>query len=117
MRAMLALLLLSLAGQAWAEACVVHAEGKQVEVKLCQQNRSIPANLFRTGFCAPQLQGQKVEVSFAEQCPAGAFGECRNAKVQGTPYQQDIHYYGIATDARYLKPACEQQYKGVWMAR
>ena len=85
MRAMLALLLLSLAGQAWAEACVVHAEGKQVEVKLCQQNRSIPANLFRTGFCAPQLQGQKVEVSFAEQCPTGAFGECRNAKVQARP--------------------------------
>ena len=117
MRLMLALLLLSLSGLARAEACVIHSEGSRVDVKLCQQNRSIPANLFRTGFCAPQLQGQKVEVSFAEQCPAGAFGECRNAKVQGTPYQQDIHYYGIATDARYLKPACEQQYKGVWMTR
>ena len=35
----------------------------------------------------------------------------------GHAYQQDIHYYGIATDARYLKPACEQQYKGVWMER
>ena len=117
MRAMLALLLLSLAGQAWAEACVVHAEGKQGEGKPRPHNPSIPANLFRTGFCAPQLQWQKVEVSFAEQCPTGAFGECRNAKVQGTPYQQDIHYYGVASDARYLKPACEQQYKGVWMTR
>lgn len=117
MRAMLALMLLGLAGQAWAEACVVHSAGQQVDVRLCQQNRSIPANLFREGFCAPQLQGQKVEVSFVEQCPAGSFGVCRSARVQGTPYQQDIHYYGVASDARYLKPACEQQSKGVWMAR
>jgi len=117
MRLMLALLLLSLSGLARAEACVIHSEGSRVDVKLCQQNRSIPANLFRSGFCAPQLRGQKVEVSFVEQCPAGAFGECRNARVQGMPYQQDIYYYGVASDARYLKPACEQQSKGVWMAR
>ena len=118
MRAFVALWLLAgLSGQAWAEACVVHSAGQQLEVKLCQQNRSIPANLFRSGFCAPQLPGQKVEVRFVAQCPSGAFGECRNAKVQGTPYQQDIFYYGVASDARYLKPACEQQSKGVWMAR
>ncbi|WP_043311997.1 hypothetical protein [Pseudomonas sp. ML96] len=115
MRAMVALLLLGLAGQVWAEACVVHSEGQQVEVKLCQQNRSIPKNLFRNGFCAPQLKDQKVQVRFADQCPSGAFGECRNAKVQGTPYQQDIHYYGVASDARYLKPACEQQSQGQWL--
>lgn len=117
MRAIVTLWLLGCAGHVWAEACVVHSEGQQVEVKLCQQNRTIPTNLFRSGFCAPQLKGQKVEVSFVEQCPTGAFGECRNARVQGTPYQQDIHYYGVATDARYLKPACEQQNKGVWMER
>lgn len=117
MRAIVTLLLLGCAGHAWAEACVVHSEDQQMEVKLCQQNRTIPTNLFRSGFCAPQLKGQKVEVSFVEQCPTGAFGECRNARVQGTPYQQDIHYYGVATDARYLKPACEQQNKGVWMER
>lgn len=117
MRVIATLLLLGLAGQAWAEACLVHSEGQELEVKLCQQNRTIPANLFRTGFCAPQLKGQKVEVRFVEQCPSGAFGECRNARVQGTPYQQDIHYYGVATDARYLKPACERQSKGVWMER
>ncbi|MDG1583169.1 NADH:ubiquinone oxidoreductase [Pseudomonas sp. GOM6] len=118
MRAIVALWLLAgLSGQAWAEACVIHSAGQQLDVKLCQQNRSIPANLFREGFCAPQLKGQKVDVSFVAQCPSGAFGECRNAKVQGTPYQQDIFYYGVASDARYLKPACEQQSKGVWMAR
>ena len=31
------------------------------------------------------------------------------------PYKQDIHYYGVDSDARYLKPACERQSKGVWM--
>ncbi|HSC84445.1 MAG TPA: NADH:ubiquinone oxidoreductase [Pseudomonas sp.] len=118
MRAIVAMLLVGLASQAWGEACVVHSQGKQVEVKVCMQNRTIPENLFRGGFCQPQLQGQKADVSFAEQCPAGAFGECRNAKVSGgVPYQQDIFYYGVASDARYLKPACEQQSKGVWMAR
>ena len=60
--------------------------------------------------------GQKVDVSFVEQCPVGAFGVCRNARVGGTPYQQDIHYYGVAEDAAYLKPFCESQSKGVWMA-
>ena len=109
MRVIATLLLLGLAGQAWAEACVVHSEGKQVEVKLCQQNRTIPANLFRTGFCAPKLQGQKVEVSFVEQCPGGAFGECRNARVQGTPYQQDIHYYGVASDAQIGRASCRER--------
>jgi len=47
----------------------------------------------------------------------GAFGVCRNATVGGTPYQQDVHYYGVASDATYLKPFCEKQSKGVWMAR
>lgn len=102
---------------AQAEACIVHSQGNHLDVKVCQQNRSIPAGLFHDGFCQPQLSGQKVEVSYAEQCPQGSFGTCRNAQVTGTPYQQDIHYYGVASDARILKPACEQQYKGVWMGQ
>ena len=56
-------------------------------------------------------------VEFVEQCPIGAYGVCRNARVGGTPYQQDVHYYGVASDATYLKAYCEQQSKGVWMAR
>lgn len=98
-----------------AEACIIQAQSERMEIRLCQQNRSIPPNLFRTGFCKPQLAGQMTSVSFVEQCPAGAFGVCRNAQAGGMPYQQDIHYYGVASDARYLKPACEQQSKGVWM--
>lgn len=108
-------LLLVASGQAFAEACVIHSQAERLDVKLCQQNRSIPANLFRTGFCQPQLKGQKVTVEYAEICPQGAFGVCRDAKVAGTPYRQDIHYYGVASDGAYLKPACERQSHGTWM--
>jgi hypothetical protein len=31
------------------------------------------------------------------------------------PYRQDIHYYGVATDAAYLKPFCEGQNQGNWL--
>ncbi|MBO3277372.1 NADH:ubiquinone oxidoreductase [Pseudomonas schmalbachii] len=99
---------------AHGEACVVHSQGKDVDVKVCQQNRSIPAKLFREGFCQPQLQGQKVEVDFAESCPPGAFGICHNAQVTNMPYRQDIHYYGVASDARFLAPFCESQSHGEW---
>ncbi len=105
-----------LPAQAAAEACIIQAESEHMEIRLCQQNRSIPPHLFKTGFCKPQLAGQKTTVTFAEQCPAGAFGVCRNARAGGMPYQQDIHYYGVATDARFLKPACERQSKGIWVS-
>ena len=101
---------------AQAEACVVHSKGEHVEVKLCEQNVSIPPQMFHDSFCQPQLPKQKVEVTFVEQCPSGAFGACRNARVTNFTYKEDIHYYGVASDARVLKLACEQQYKGVWVA-
>jgi len=111
---MISLALLGLAGEAVAEGCVIHSQDERIEVRICQENRNIPAELFRTGFCQPQLKDQKVEVTFVEQCPSGAFGVCRNAQVSNMPYRQDIHYYGVATDARYLQPACEQTSQGVW---
>ncbi|MNR01762.1 hypothetical protein D3C85_1175810 [compost metagenome] len=114
MRAWLLPALLLLSIEAHAEACVVQSQGEGLEVKLCQENRSIPSQLFREGFCQPQMQGQKVEVAFVDNCPADAFGVCRNAKVSNQPYRQDIHYYGVASDARYLKPFCEGQSQGKW---
>lgn len=102
---------------ALAQACIIQAESARMEVQVCQQNRSIPPNLFKSGFCKPQLAGQKTTVTFADRCPAGAFGVCRNAQTGGMPYQQDIYYYGIASDARFLKPACERQSKGVWLSQ
>lgn len=99
---------------AQAEACIVHSQGKNLDVKVCQQNRSIPAKLFHDGFCQPELKDQKVQVTYADSCPSGAFGVCENAKVPGAPYRQDIHYYGIASDARILQPFCEAQSNGQW---
>ncbi|MGE4405646.1 NADH:ubiquinone oxidoreductase [Pseudomonas sp.] len=103
-----------MSGEALAEACVIHSRDGRVAVQLCQANRSIPAELFRSGFCQPQLEGQQVEVQFVEHCPPGAFGICRDARVSNMPYRQDIHYYGIASDARFLQPACEQTSEGTW---
>lgn len=116
MRRLFTLLLSALPLLAQAEACVVHSQGKQVEVKVCEQNVSIPPQMFHDSFCQPQLPEQKVEVTFVEQCPSGAFGACRNAKVTNFTYTEDLHYYGVASDARVLKLACEQQYKGTWEA-
>lgn len=99
----------------WAQACVIEAQDAHVQVKICQQNRTIPKQLFEQGFCAPQMKDHQTKVTFETLCPSGAFGVCRNANVQGVPYQQDVHYYGVASDALYLKPACEQQSGGSWV--
>lgn len=114
MRPLYLILLTLLPLNLYAEACIVQTESAQVEVKVCQQNRTIPKHLFRTGFCKPQLAGQKTTVTFVDRCPTGAYGVCRNAQTPGTPYQQDIYYYGIASDARYLKLACQRHSKGTW---
>ena len=111
----LPLLLAMISGQVWAEACLVHSQAERLDVKVCQQNRTIPAKLFHDGFCKPELAGQKTEVTFMEQCPSGAFGVCSNALVANMPYREDIHYYGIASDAAYLKPFCEGQSQGKWL--
>jgi len=115
MRLLLLSLSLALSGQALADACTIHSQGERLEVRICQENRSIPAKLFREGFCQPQLTGQKTTVSFTEHCPEGSFGICREARVGGTPYRQDIHYYGVSSDSRYLKPSCETLSEGQWV--
>jgi len=114
MRHLAVFLLAALPLPALAEACVVHSQGQGVAVQLCQRNVSIPEELFRSGFCQPQLKDQQVRVEFVEQCPEGAYGVCAGARAGGVAYRQDIHYYGVASDARYLKPFCEQQSGGQW---
>ena len=110
------LVLLSLPRYSWASACLIEVGTGAANVKLCQHNRSIPANLFKDGFCQPQLSGQKAKVTMLDECPTGAFGVCRNAQTAGAqiPYQQDIYYYGTSSDARFLQPACKQQNNGSW---
>ena len=117
MRLPILLTLLCSAGvaqQAMAEACVIRSHDDRVAVTLCQANGNIPNELFRSGFCQPQLKDQQVDVEFVESCPSGAFGICRDAQVSNLPYRQDIHYYGVASDGRFLRPACEQNSGGHW---
>ncbi|MBV4461184.1 NADH:ubiquinone oxidoreductase [Pseudomonas sp. COR58] len=109
------LLLTLVSGEALAQACVVRSQAERLDVKVCQQNRNIPQKLFSDGFCRPTLAGQTVEVEYVDQCPAGAFGVCSDAQVANMPYRQDIHYYGVATDAAYLQPYCENQSHGRWL--
>lgn len=111
----LSMLLMLTSGEALAQACVVHSTAERLDVQVCQQNRNIPQKLFADGFCQPSLAGQKVDVKYVDQCPSGAFGVCSNAQVVNMPYRQDIHYYGVATDAAYLKPFCEAQSHGNWL--
>ena len=106
-----------MSSQALAESCVVHSQSDKVDVKVCQENLNIPPDLFHDGFCKPLLKDQKVEVTYSQACPAGSFGQCSNAQVANMPYRQNIHYYGVASDAAFLKPFCEQQSKGVWKAQ
>jgi len=114
MRQLAVFLLAALPLPALAEACVVHSQGQGVAVQVCQHNVSIPKLLFETGFCKPKLKGQEIEVEFVEQCPDGAHGICAGAQAGGPAYRQDIHYYGEASDARYLKAFCEGQSGGSW---
>lgn len=102
-------------GSVLAEACLVHSQAERLDVKVCQENISIPPKMFRDSFCQPQLSGQKVATQFSRQCPTGAFGVCNNAQVANMPYRENIHYYGVASDAAYLKPFCEGQSKGQWV--
>jgi hypothetical protein len=102
-------------GLSWAQACLVHSQAERLDVKVCQQNISIPANMFQESFCQPLLSGQKTATQYSDQCPAGAFGVCKNAQVANMPYREDIHYYGVASDALYLKPFCEGQSQGKWV--
>jgi hypothetical protein len=110
-----ALLSLCASAQVLAEACVVHTQAEHLDVQVCQQNISIPQQLFHDGFCEPNLPGQKVTVQYVDQCPQGAFGVCSDAHVDNMPYRQDIHYYGVASDAAYLRPFCEQKSLGKWL--
>lgn len=116
MRQILTFLLAALPLPALAGACVVHSQGQGVAVQVCQQNVSIPRLLFETGFCQPKLKDQEIRVEFVEQCPPGAFGVCGGAQAGNPAYRQDIHYYGVASDARYLEPFCAKQSGGSWRA-
>lgn len=119
MRSLISVLLLTLLPllKAQAEACLVYLQALQSqELRLvrCQQNRSIPAALFRSGFCQTPPEGHRAETRMIERCPEGFQASCRNARISNMPYRQDIFYYDssrLITTQR----ACQQQ-EGLWLS-
>ncbi len=107
-------LLLGLAGQAMADACLIESNDDQLPVRMCQQNISIPAQLFKGSFCQPQIAERSFDVSFLDSCPQGAYGICDEARSEGVGYRQSIHYYSDPDDQPVLKAYCEQFSHGQW---
>lgn len=107
-------LLLGLASQALAEACLIESSDDQLPIRLCQQNITIPPQLFRDSFCQPQIAERSFEVSFMDSCPDGAYGVCKDAQSEGVAYRQSIHYYSEPDDQPVLQAYCEQFSQGQW---
>lgn len=114
LRSFTALILLSLGAQALADACLIESTDDQLPVRMCQQNISIPPQLFNDSFCQPQISERSFAVSFMDSCPAGAYGICDNARSEGVAYRQAIHYYSDPDDQAVLKAWCEQFSDGQW---
>lgn len=98
----------------WAQACLIESTDDEVPIRLCQENLTIPKNLFSNNFCHPQIPDRTFSVSMVDACPEGAYGICAGSHTDGVGYQQSIHYYSDAGDAPVLKAYCEKLSQGVW---
>ncbi|TWH64280.1 hypothetical protein LX59_02687 [Azomonas agilis] len=99
--------------QVQAEACAVYSAKAEEPLIRCQQNRSIPPHLFRSGFCVAQPEGHHVNSKLMAQCPLGFQAACRNAQVGNTTYRQDVFYYANQIPA-HVQQDCKRR-RGVWM--
>src|SRR5690554_7691351 len=97
-RIMALLILLGISTRSLAAACLIESNDDQVPIRMCQQNISIPPQLFEDSFCQPQIAERSFDISFVEQCPEGAYGICDNAQSEGVAYRQAIHYYSEPGD-------------------
>lgn len=107
------LLGIGVCAQVQAEACAVYSAKAEDTLIRCQQNRSIPPNLFRSGFCSAQPEGRRVQSQMLAQCPLGFKAVCRNTQVGNTSYRQDVFYYAEHIPA-HLQRDCKRR-RGVWM--
>jgi len=113
-RIMTLLILLGISTGSLAAACLIESNDDQVPIRMCQQNISIPPQLFEDSFCQPQIAERSFDISFVEQCPEGAYGICDNAQSEGVAYRQAIHYYSEPGDQPVLQAYCEQFSQGQW---
>ncbi|GAA6132333.1 NADH:ubiquinone oxidoreductase [Halopseudomonas sabulinigri] len=111
-----ALALMLVNATAWAQACLIESTDQQVPIRLCQQNMTIPKQLFSNNFCHPNIPDRTFAISMIDECPEGAYGSCTGAHTEGVGYQQTIHYYSDADDAPVLKAYCEKVSNGVWQS-
>ena len=114
LRLVFGFLLMGLATQVLAEACLIESTDDQLPVRMCQQNINIPDTLFKDSFCQPHIPDREFNISFMESCPTGAYGICDNAQSEGVAYRQAIHYYSNPDDQPMLQGYCEQFSKGNW---
>lgn len=98
----------------WAQACLIESSDQKLPVRLCQQNMTIPKNLFSANFCHPQIPDRSFAISMVDACPEGAYGVCEGSRTNGVGYQQSIYYYSDADDAPVLKAYCEKVSQGEW---
>lgn len=107
-------LLLGFTAQVLADACLIESNDDELPIRMCQQNISIPPQLFTGSFCQPDIAERSFEVSFVETCPEGAYGICEEARSEGVAYRQSIHYYSDPGDQPVLQAYCEQFSHGQW---
>ena len=107
-------ILLFTSSAVYSEACLIESNDDDLPIRMCQQNISIPPQLFRDSFCQPQIPERSFEVSFMESCPVGAYGICENARSEGVAYRQSIHYYSDPDDQPLLQAYCEKFSQGQW---
>lgn len=114
-RRLILFVLLTSSAAVQAAACLIESNDEQLPIRMCQQNISIPAQLFEGSFCQPLIPDRRFEVRMLESCPEGAYGVCDKARSEGVAYRQAIHYYSDPDDQPVLKAYCEQFSDGQWL--
>lgn len=112
--ALTGLLFCGVTSLAMAEACLIESNDDGLAIRMCQQNISIPQQLFTGSFCQPQIPERTFDIDIVEACPAGAYGVCEGARSEGVGYRQSIHYYSDPDDAAVLRAYCEKISGGTW---
>ena len=112
---LLAPILLVLMVEVHAAACLIESNDDQQPIRICQENITIPQNLFTENFCQPSIPDRSFAISTVDACPGGAYGVCEGSRTEGVGYQQSIYYYSNANDAPVLKAYCEKISRGSWV--
>ncbi|QIB50481.1 NADH:ubiquinone oxidoreductase [Pseudomonas sp. OIL-1] len=112
---LLAPVLLGIIVEVHAGACLIESDDGHEPIRLCQENMTIPQDLFENSFCQPDIPERSFKIEMVDTCPTGAYGICEGSRTDGVGYQQSIYYYSNASDAPVLKAYCEKISRGRWV--